>query len=67
AHLRQRGYTLVDIQMLTPVTESLGAVEIHRREYLRRLASALKQPVTFGDILAVGPQQVLALDHRWRE
>jgi len=57
----------VDIQMLTPVTESLGAVEIHRREYLRRLASALKQPVTFGDILAVGPQQVLALDHRWRE
>lgn len=67
AHLRQRGYTLVDIQMLTPVTESLGAVEIHRREYLRRLASALKQPVTFGDILAVGPQQVLALDPRRRE
>jgi len=62
AHLRQRGYALVDIQILTPVTESLGAQEISRREYLRRLASALKLPVTFGETLAVGPEEVLALD-----
>ena len=62
AHLRQRSYTLVDIQMLTPVTESLGALEIPRREYLRRLAQALKQPITFGDTLTVGPEDVLALD-----
>lgn len=62
AHLRQRGYALVDIQMLTPVTQSLGAQEISRREYLRRLASALKLPVTFGETLAVGPKDVLALD-----
>lgn len=65
AHLRRRGYALVDVQMLTPVTQSLGAVEIPRREYLRRLASALNQPVTFGDVLTAGPQEVLALDQRY--
>ncbi|MGQ9504829.1 MAG: leucyl/phenylalanyl-tRNA--protein transferase [Thermogutta sp.] len=62
AHLRQRGYTLVDIQMLTPVTESLGAIEISRAEYLRRLAAALKDPITFSEELTVGPEEVLALD-----
>lgn len=61
AHLRQRGYALVDIQMLTPVTESLGALEIPRREYLRRLAAALSLDTTFGKTLAVGPEDVLAL------
>lgn len=48
-HLRSRGYTLVDIQQLTPHTQRFGAIEISRRQYLKRLATALDLPVTFGD------------------
>jgi leucyl/phenylalanyl-tRNA---protein transferase len=40
-HLRERGFTLFDIQMLTPVTKQLGAVVISREEYLDRLKSAV--------------------------
>ena len=46
-HLRQRGFRLFDIQMLTPVTRQMGAVEIPREDYLRRLADAVARPVTF--------------------
>ena len=46
-HLRQRGFRLFDIQMLTPVTRQMGAVEIPREDYLRRLADAVAWPVTF--------------------
>jgi leucyl/phenylalanyl-tRNA--protein transferase len=45
--LRQRGFQLLDIQMLTEHTASLGAVTIPRAEYLRRLREALACPVTF--------------------
>jgi len=47
-HLRSRGYRLLDIQQLTPHMARLGALEIPRREYLRRLARALAAPTTFG-------------------
>ena len=47
AHLRQRGYCLFDIQMLTPVTRQMGAVEIAREDYLCRLADAVAREVTF--------------------
>ena len=50
-HLRARGYRLLDIQMLTPHTARLGAIEIPRRQYLERLAEAVRMPVTFGDEL----------------
>lgn len=40
--LRERGFRLFDIQMLTPTTAALGAVEIPRDEYLARLAAALR-------------------------
>ena len=46
-HLRGRGYTLLDIQQLTPHTKQFGAIEIPRREYLRRLAECLGQQVVF--------------------
>jgi len=46
-HLRARGFVLFDIQVLTPVTELLGAVTIPRQAYLRRLAHAIKLPATF--------------------
>jgi leucyl/phenylalanyl-tRNA--protein transferase len=51
AHLRARGFHLLDIQQLTPHTASLGAIEIRRVEYLRRLSHAVTAPVTFGDQL----------------
>jgi leucyl/phenylalanyl-tRNA--protein transferase len=45
--LRQRGFQLLDIQMLTPITTQLGGVEIRRDDYLARLARAVPLPVTF--------------------
>lgn len=51
-HLRERGYQLFDIQQLTPHTQSLGAIEIPRGEYLRRLAGAAEKTVTFGSLRA---------------
>ncbi len=46
-HLRKRGYRLFDIQFLTPHTTRLGAIEIPRAEYLRRLRLALEFQATF--------------------
>jgi leucyl/phenylalanyl-tRNA--protein transferase len=46
-HLRHRGFTLFDIQMLTPITTQLGGVTIRREEYLRRLADALEHEREF--------------------
>jgi leucyl/phenylalanyl-tRNA--protein transferase len=40
--LRERGFTLLDTQFLTPHLARFGAVEIPRREYERRLAAALE-------------------------
>jgi leucyl/phenylalanyl-tRNA---protein transferase len=48
-HLQTRGYQLLDIQQWTPHTGRLGAVEVSRIEYLRRLAAARDLPATFGD------------------
>lgn len=50
ARLRERGYRLFDIQMVTPHTERLGATEISREEYLKRLKKALAMSwVNFAD------------------
>jgi leucyl/phenylalanyl-tRNA--protein transferase len=48
SHLRTRGFQLLDVQQTTPHTESLGVVEISRREYLSRLSEAVDAPITFG-------------------
>ena len=45
--LRERGFTLFDTQMVTPVTRSLGAVEISRASYLLRLRAAVGVNVSF--------------------
>lgn len=51
--LKNRGFVLFDIQMLTPVTSALGGMEIPRKEYLNRLAKAVAcQPAK----LATKPQ-----------
>jgi leucyl/phenylalanyl-tRNA--protein transferase len=47
AHLRERGYVLLDVQLLTPHLASLGAIEMRRAEYLARLADALALDVTW--------------------
>jgi len=45
--LRERGFTLFDTQMVTPVTRQLGATEITRAAYLRRLAAAVRVNAAF--------------------
>ena len=46
-HLRVRHFELFDTQVLSPLTARLGAIEIRRRDYLERLAAALRNPTTF--------------------
>ncbi len=46
-HLRDRGFVLFDIQMVTSATKPLGAREIPRREYLMRLAEAVNLKCVF--------------------
>jgi leucyl/phenylalanyl-tRNA--protein transferase len=50
-HLQARGYHLLDIQQLTPHTARFGAIEIPRSEYLARLASAVREQISFGERL----------------
>lgn len=46
-HLQTQGFALLDIQQLTPHTARLGAKEIPRAEYLRRVAAAVELPLRF--------------------
>jgi len=47
--LRERGFELMDTQMLTEHTSRMGAIEIPRRNYLERLRRAVRRlDVTFG-------------------
>ncbi|HEV3270615.1 MAG TPA: leucyl/phenylalanyl-tRNA--protein transferase [Candidatus Methylacidiphilales bacterium] len=46
-HLQARKFELFDTQVLSPLTARLGAIEIRRRDYLERLASALRSPAEF--------------------
>jgi leucyl/phenylalanyl-tRNA--protein transferase len=48
-HLRNRGFTLFDTQMVTPHTGSLGAISIPRDLYLRELGRALAKPCRFNE------------------
>jgi len=45
--LAATGFALFDVQLMTPHLRSLGAVEIPREEYLRRLAAATQLPAGF--------------------
>lgn len=47
ARLVGRQFTLLDTQWLTPHLERFGAVEIPRREYLRRLSRSLRSDCAF--------------------
>jgi leucyl/phenylalanyl-tRNA--protein transferase len=47
SHLREQGFTLVDIQQVTPHTARFGALAIPRTEFLDRLGRAITLPVRF--------------------
>lgn len=47
ARLRQRGFQLFDIQMITEHTTSLGAIEVPRSEYLARVRRAITVSARF--------------------
>ena len=59
-HLQARGYRLFDIQQLTPHTKSLGAIEIPRDEYLRRVTNAVCLSATWGAELQSGVEGEVA-------
>lgn len=46
-HCRRVGVSLIDLQVLTAHTASLGAVEVSREEYLSRLEAVMDAPVVF--------------------
>ena len=49
--LRERGFVLLDVQMLTEHTARLGVVEIPRRDYLARIADAISEHVSFRELI----------------
>ncbi len=46
--MRERGFTLLDTQWVTPHLEQFGGREIPRAEYLERLSAALALDCSFG-------------------
>jgi leucyl/phenylalanyl-tRNA--protein transferase len=50
-HLRRRGFSLLDTQIINNHVRQFGAVEIPRSEYLSRLRRALALPVSFAGSL----------------
>ncbi|NTW51943.1 MAG: leucyl/phenylalanyl-tRNA--protein transferase [Chlorobiaceae bacterium] len=47
AHLRQKGYLLLDAQIMNPHLEMLGAVEIDHEHYMAQLETALAKKILF--------------------
>ena len=60
ARLRCGGFSLLDAQFVTPHLESLGAIEIPRADYRRRLDAALAKPGDFHALDAnAAPEAIL--------
>lgn len=53
AHLRARGYSLLDVQQETDHAVRMGAMSIRRARFVRRLRAAVTQNTTFGTQLAL--------------
>lgn len=47
--MTERGFGLLDVQFMTEHMARMGAIQIPRDEYLRRLADAVEQPCKFAD------------------
>jgi leucyl/phenylalanyl-tRNA--protein transferase len=50
SRLRGRGFRLFDVQFINDHTTRMGAVELPRREYLRRLKQALEVEASFANV-----------------
>lgn len=62
ARLRVGGFSLLDTQFVTDHLKSLGAQEIRRGDYHRRLAEALREPADFWRLSRrESPQSILQL------
>ncbi len=61
ARLNLGGFTLLDMQFLTPHLQSLGGVQIARSEYHARLEAALARNADFGRLKATDTYSLLAL------
>lgn len=59
ARLRQVGFSLLDTQFVTPHLQRLGAIEIPRAEYLRRLDMAIGQDAQFAGAEPLGAGEIL--------
>jgi len=53
--LEELGVTLIDVQFLTEHLASLGAREISRSEYLKRLTLARQQSTELSDLASKDP------------
>jgi leucyl/phenylalanyl-tRNA--protein transferase len=47
ARLKSGGFTLLDTQFVTEHLSQFGVIEIPKREYLKRLQTAIRQPAHF--------------------
>jgi leucyl/phenylalanyl-tRNA---protein transferase len=47
SHLREKGYLLLDAQIMNPHLQRLGAVEIEHEEYMQQLGQALQKKIVF--------------------
>ena len=46
-HLKERGYLLLDAQIMNPHLQKLGAVEIEHEEYMLQLSHAVQKKILF--------------------
>lgn len=63
AHLHRRGFTLFDIQQATPHMVALGAVAMPRRQFLRKVREATRQPPRFGTPAEFSQSVAWLVDH----
>ena len=61
ARLNAGGFRLLDTQFVTDHLATLGAIEISRAAYRRRLEAALARPADFHRLPAASRQQLLEL------
>jgi leucyl/phenylalanyl-tRNA--protein transferase len=54
--MQESGFVLLDAQFMTPHLGTLGAVEIRRKEYLRRLQIAIRR-----DVKLIGPSTTMTI------
>eukprot|EP00752_Nemacystus_decipiens_P016088 g14384.t1 len=50
-HLRERGYTLFDVQFVNPHLQQFGVVEVPQEDYLELLAEAIELEITWGQVV----------------